>query len=185
MVRAKSHEARPKVSRAIGLVEAGRRRGSVDPRWPNHPNAEPQARTRSEPGCSIVRRTRSNAVSGSAEPFHVWRRHNPPPMQARVVELPGVAGRACGEGCSRKGGRSCTVRKVRGAISATREGRSNAVPEVGGDRSSCELPVMGRDAKGLHFRHVSFEAKSSPYSPKRRSKTGDVPESQEWHSFDQ
>src|SRR5712692_1974178 len=98
VARAKSYEARPKVSRAIGLAEAGRQRGSVDPRWPNHPNAEPQARTCSEPRCSVVSDTRSNAVSGSAEPLDWWRRHHPPSIPARMAEIPGVAGRACGEG---------------------------------------------------------------------------------------
>ena len=55
---------------------------------------------------------------------------------------------------------------VRGAISVTREERSDAVPEVGGDHSSDEVPVMGSDAKGLRFRRVPLEAKGSPYSPR-------------------
>lgn len=79
-----------------------------------------------------------------------------------MAELPGVLGRACGEGCSKEGGRSGTVRRVRGAISATREGCPNAVPEVRGDGSSDELPVMGRDAKRPHFDGAAEEATGSP-----------------------
>jgi len=56
--------------------------------------------------------------------------------------------------------------EVRSTISVTREECSDAVPEVGGDRISNELPVMGRDVKGLRFRRVSSEAKGSLYSPK-------------------
>jgi len=165
VARAKSCEARPKVSRAIGLAEAGRQRGTADPRWPDRPDAEPQARTCSEPRHSIVSETRSNAVSGSAEPLDWWRRQHPPPIQARVVELLGVAGRACGEGCSGEGGRSGIVRKVRGAISATRERRSDAVPEVRGGGSSGEAPATGVDAKRPHFDGAADEATGSPSRP--------------------
>jgi hypothetical protein len=166
VAEATSHAAWTKGEQVTVSSEAGRRRGTPNPCWLRHPNAEPQARTRSEPGCSVVRRTHSNVVSGSAEPLIVWRRQHPPANPvARPVELPGVAGRACGESCSREGGRSGSVRKVRGAISATREGRPNAVSEVGGDRISDELPVMVRDAKGLRFRRVPLEVKGSLYSP--------------------
>ncbi len=166
VARAKSYEARPKAERATVSAEAGRQRGTADPRWPDHPDAKPQARTCSEPRCSIVSETRSNAVSGSAEPLDWWRRQHPSSMLAKMVELLGVLGRACGEGCSGEGGRSDIVlgsrglgnwlrrvakspnrsRRValdlfgvRGAISATREGRPDAVPEVRGGGSSCEL----------------------------------------------
>jgi hypothetical protein len=191
VARAKSYEARPKASRAIGLAEAGRQRGTADPRWPDRPDAKPQARTCSEPERSIVSETRSDAVSGSAEPLDWWRRQHPSPIQARVVELPGVAGRACGEGCSGEGGRSGTVHGgwvepdnwlqrvrspiwsrqgklglgVRDTISATREGRLDAVPEVRGDGSSDELPVTGRDAKRPHFDGAADEATGSPSRP--------------------
>lgn len=123
-----------------------------------------------------------------------WRRQYPSLANpvARPMEPSGVAGTACGEGCSGEGGRSGTVldgdgepdnwlergnptrsrqvmlsrSKVRAAISVTREGCPDAVSEVGGDRSSGEVPVMGMDAKGLRFRRGSLEAKGSPYSPK-------------------
>jgi hypothetical protein len=39
-----------------------------------HPDAEPQAVTRSEPRHSIVSETRSNAVREGAEPLNWWRR---------------------------------------------------------------------------------------------------------------
>lgn len=81
------------------------------------------------------------------------------------MELPGVAGTACGEGCPREGGRSGTVRKVRGTISATREGRPDAVPEVRGDGRSDELPVTGRDAKRPYFDGAAEEATGSPSRP--------------------
>ncbi|MCL4344230.1 MAG: hypothetical protein JRN26_01330 [Nitrososphaerota archaeon] len=120
---------------------------------------------------------------GSAEPIVWWRRQYPPSKLAELVGLPGVAGLACSEGCSREGGMSGRVLKhgnwpemlwharcrragVRGTISVTREMCPNALPEVRGDHSSEELPAMGRDAKGLRFRHVPIEAKGSPYSPK-------------------
>jgi hypothetical protein len=82
-----------------------------------------------------------------------------------MVELPGVAGTACGEGCSIEGGRSGTVRKVRGAISATREGRPDAVSEVRGDGSSGEAPVTGADAKRPHFDGAADEATGGPSRP--------------------
>ena len=165
VVRAKSYEARPKAGRATVPAEAGRQRGSVDPRRSKYPDAKPQARTYSEPRCSIVSETRSNAVSGSAEPLDWRRRHHPSPIQARVMELPGVAGRACGEGCSGEGGRSGIVRKVRGAISATREECSDAVPEVRGDDSSGEPSVMDGDAKRPHFDGAAGEVTGSSSRP--------------------
>ena len=101
--------------------------------------------------------------------------------------LPGVAGLACGEGCSKEGGRSGTVLMygnwpemlwhargrhagVRGSISVTRERSFNAVPEVRGDHSSEELPVTGRDAKGLRFRRVPLEVKGQSVFAERRIK---------------
>ncbi|MGC8661998.1 MAG: hypothetical protein ACP5TZ_05815 [Nitrososphaeria archaeon] len=66
VVRANGYVARPKAGQATVPAEAGRQRGSVDLRWPNHPDAKPQARTYSEPGCSIVRKGRRNAANGSA-----------------------------------------------------------------------------------------------------------------------
>ena len=168
VVRAKSYEARPKAGRATVPAEAGRQRGSVDPRWPKYPDAKPQARTYSEPRCSIVSETRSNAVSGSAEPIDWRRRQHPSAIQARPVELPGVAGRACGEGCSEEGGRSGIVpNKVRATISATREECSDAVPEVRGDDSSGEPSVMDGDAKHPHFDGAADEATGSPSRPER------------------
>ena len=187
VVKANGHVARPKAGQATALAEAGRQRGSVDLKWPNHPDAKPQARTYSEPRRSIVRNGRRNAANGSAEPMLWWRRQYPPSKLAELVGLPGVAGLACGEGCSREGGRPVTVLMygnwpemlrhargrragVRGSISVTRERSSNAVPEVRGDHSSEELPVTGRDAKGLHFRRVPLEAKGQSVFAERRIK---------------
>src|SRR2546428_5225244 len=78
MVEATSHAARAKGERVTVSSEAGRQRGTPNPRWLRHPDAEPQAVTCSEPGCSIVTHTRSNAVSESAEPLPWWRRQHPP-----------------------------------------------------------------------------------------------------------
>ncbi len=164
MVEATSHAARVKGEQATVSSEADRRRGTPNPRGLRHPDAEPQAVTCSESRCSIVRHTRSNAVSESAEPLLWWRRHHSSANPvARPMELSGVAGTACGKGCSGQGGRSGTVRsEVRGAISATREGRPDAVPEVRGDDSSDEVPVMGIDAKRPHFDGAADEATGSP-----------------------
>ena len=179
VVRANGYVARPKAGQATAPAEAGRQRGSVDLKWPNHPDAKPQARTYSEPGCSIVRKGRSNAANGSAEPMLWWRRQYPPSKLAELVGLPGVAGLACGEGCSREGGRSGTVLMhgnwpemlrhargrcagVRGSISVTREMSTKAVPEVRGDGSSNEVPVMGADAKRPHFDGVTGGATGFP-----------------------
>jgi hypothetical protein len=167
MVEAKSHEARAKGERATISSEAGRQRGTPNPKGLRHPYAEPQAVTCSEPGCSAVIAPRSNAVSGSAEPLPSWRRQNPSAIQARPVELPGVSGTACGEGYPREGGSSSSVPYgVGGAISVTREMHPDALLEVRGDRSSREAPVTGVDAKGLRFRREPLEAKGSPYSPR-------------------
>ena len=187
MVKVKSHVARVKGEQVTVSSEAGRQRGTPNPCWFRHPDAKPQAVTRSEPRCSIVRHTRSNAVSGSAEPLLWWRRQHPSSMQARMVELPGVAGTACGEGCSEEGGISSSVPDgVGSAINVTREAHSDALLEVRGDHISCELPVMGTDAKGLHFRRVPFEAKGGSVFAERRSKrTTTCRRVSEWHSFDQ
>jgi len=193
MVEATSHTARVKGEQVTVSSEADRQRGTPNPSGLRHPNAEPQAVTRSESGCSVVSTTRSNAVSGGAEPLLLWRRQYPlTNFVARPVEPSGVAGTACGEGCSREGGISVTVcgsrvsgswlegvsgptrsrltalglATARGTISVTREERPDAVPEVGGDHSSREVPAMGTDAKGLRFRRVSLEAKGGLYSPK-------------------
>ena len=92
VVRANGYVARPKAGQVTVPAEAGRQRGSVDLRWPNHSDAK--ARTYSEPGFNIVRNGRSNAVNGSAEPM-LWRRRRYP--SSKLVEwmgLPGVAGLA-------------------------------------------------------------------------------------------
>jgi hypothetical protein len=168
MVEATSHAARAEGERVTVSSEAGRQRGTPNPRWLRYLDAEPQAVTYSEPGCSTVSGTRSNAVSEGAEPIEWWRRQHPPANPvARPMELSGVAGTACGEGCPRESGSSSRVPDgVGGAISVTRETHPDALLEVRGDHISDELPVMGRDAKGLRFRRVSLEANGSPYSPR-------------------
>jgi len=109
-VEATSRAAWTKGERVTDSSEAGRQRGTPNPHGLRHPNAEPQAVTRSEPGHSIVTATRSNAVSGGAEPLLTWRRqHSQAIYVTRPVEPSGVLGTACGEGCSREGGRSGTV----------------------------------------------------------------------------
>lgn len=190
-VRVDGCEARPKAEQATASAEAGRQRGSVDPRWPNHPDAKPQARTCSEPRCSIVIISRSDAVSGDVEPLTLRRRHHPSLLSAVTAESLGVARQACGEGCSGEGGRpsivlggsewpdswlqmirhiwsrqTISIFEVRSAISATREGRPNAVLGVRGDDSSCEVPVIGIETKRPHFDGV---AGAGTGSPSRRS----------------
>ena len=59
--------------------------------------------------------------------------------------------------------------EVRGSVSVIRKECSNSAPEVRGEHSREELPVTGRDAKGLRFRRVPLEAKGSSYSPKGAS----------------
>jgi hypothetical protein len=171
MVEVKSHAARVKGERVTVSSEADRQWGTPNPKGLRHLYAEPQAVTCSEPGRSIVMRPRSNTVSESAEPLPWWRRQYLPAISTRPVELSGVSGTACGDGCSRESGSSSRVPRVGGAISVTRETHPDALLEVRGDHSSCELPVMGRDAKGLRFRRVSLEAKGSPYSPRRIKRT--------------
>lgn len=170
-VKATSRAARAKGGQATVPSEAGRQRQTPNLRWFRHADAEPQAVTRSEPRCSVGIRTRSNAGSGGAEPLVWWRRQNPPANPvARPVEPSGVAGTACGEGCSGESGRSGTVlpaTEVKGAISATREGRPDAVPEVRGGRSSEEVSATDMDAKGLHFDGASEEATGGPSRPTR------------------
>ena len=186
-VRADGCEARPKAGQATVLAEAGRRRGSVDPRWPNHPDAKSQARTCSEPMCSAAISSHSNVDIGDAEPLQTWRRQYLPPLSTVMVESLGVAGRACGEGCPKESGRpsivlkdgkvldnwlqmiphiwsrqSFLIDKVRGAISATRERRPNAMLGVRGDCSSEEIPVTGMEAKSPHFDEVTDAMTGSP-----------------------
>ena len=188
MVEATSHAARAKGERVTGSSGAGRQRGTPNPSWLRHPNAEPQAVTRSEPRCSIVSATRSDVGSESAEPLARWRRQHPPANSvARPVELFGAAGTACSEGCSEEGGRPSTIlegrrkvgnwlqmichnwsrqsssaNSVRGTISVTREKCPNAVLGVRGDESSYEAPVMGADAKRPHFDGVTGAVTGSP-----------------------
>lgn len=186
-VRADGCEARLKTEQVTVSVEAGRQRGSVDPRWPNHPDAKLQARTNSEPRCSTVISSHSNVDIGDAEPLQRWRRQYLTPLSAVMSESLGVARRACGEGCSKESGRPSIVLKgcqqldnwlqmishiwscrailtfnVRGTINATREGCPNAVLGVRGDDSSEEVPVMGMDAKRPHFDGVTGAVTGSP-----------------------
>ena len=98
-----------------------------------------------------------------------------------------MARRACGEGCSEEGGRtsivlegekkldnwlqmihhiwsrqSSLIVRIRGAISAARERRPNAMLGVRGDESSEEVPVIGIDAKRPHFDGVAEAVTGSP-----------------------
>ena len=165
------YEAWSKAGRAIVPAEAGRQRGTTDPRGPSDLNAETQVQMNSEARSSIVRLTRSNAVSGGVEPVVKWRRQFLPNRNSdRPAGLPGVAGWTCVEGCSREDGRSgervaASVYEsvcVSAAISVTREARHKAPPEVGEIHSSNEFPVTGRDAKGSHLDEAAGEAKEIP-----------------------
>lgn len=73
MVEATSHAARAKGERVTVSSEADRQRGTPNPRWLRHPDAEPQAVTRSEPRCSIVRHTRSNALQPVTISVQSWQ----------------------------------------------------------------------------------------------------------------
>ena len=189
VAKAKNYEARPKAGRATVSAEAGRQSGTPNPCWLRHRDAEPQALTRNEARRSIVKATRSDAVSRGAEPLYLRRRQHLSSLLAELIEPFGVAGRASCEGCSREGGMSVTVLndwkrldnwlqrvstnptwsrqgtpiiEVRGTISATRERGPNAVSEVGGDDSSEEVPAMGMDAKRPHFDGVTGAVTGSP-----------------------
>ena len=139
----------------------------------------------SEAKCSTVIPTRSNAVSGSAEPLLKWRRQYPQSKEsAPIAGLPGVTGKTCGEIRSQKDGRSdnvpnvqmhqnikrpiagfdVTVRnevKVKDAISVTREGHPDALSEIRGADSSDEMPATGTDAKRPQFDGGSEVARGS------------------------
>jgi hypothetical protein len=188
MVEVESHVARNKAVQATVMAEAIRQSGTPNPCWLRHRDANPQTQTRSEAARSIVRRARSNAVNGDAEPLEWWRyRQYPSSSSTGMTESSGVAGWVGGEGCSAEGGRSATVLSdwewignclqrirptwsrrtiltfvVRGAISVTRERRPNSVAEVGGDYTSNEVPVMGMNAKNPHFNGVTDAVTGSP-----------------------
>jgi hypothetical protein len=131
---------------------------------------------------------RSDAVNGSVEPLPLRRRQHPEPeCDGRTVSgLPGVPGRACGEGYVRDSGRPHRVsgganataglpdRRVvsrsshhRGTdrIRANPEGDSRALWGVGAGRSTEAPAVMVGKGKGLRFGNVE---RGEPGHPSRR-----------------
>ena len=142
----------------------------------------------SEANCSAVNPYRSNAVNGSAEPFPYRRRQHPgPECDGRMAPgLPGVPGRACGEGDVRDSGRLRRVsggtnakaglpdrREVSRSLSCRGTDRIRVNPEdgpsalwgVGAGRSTEAPAVMVGKGKGPHFGSVE---RGEPGHPSRR-----------------
>ena len=185
--RVASREARVGVSgvtRPPKQADNGEVGTLVAPR-PLRESAGPNA---SEANCSAVNPYRSNAVNGSAEPLPLRRRqHSGPECDERTVpRLPGVPGRACGEGDVRDSGRphrvleganakagppgrhevsrSCLLRGT-DRIRANPEGGPGALGGVGAGRSTEAPAVMVGKGKGLYFGNVE---RGEPGHPSRR-----------------
>ncbi|MGC8630103.1 MAG: hypothetical protein ACP5RY_03480, partial [Thermoplasmata archaeon] len=97
-----SYEARVKIILATGMIKADRQRGQLDLNKAQIPRCKTTGLNENEPVYSVVKKSRSNAVSGCAEPIYGWRRqYSVSTNPARMLEHPGVVGWACGEGYSR------------------------------------------------------------------------------------
>lgn len=180
MVEARSHQARAGVSGATPLpkqADNGDEGTHVAPR-PLCGTAGPNDR---EARRSPVRRARSNAEDGSADPFVGGRRqHQRSETGTRTTAgLPGISGRACSEGLPggsrrpervpRECGRCRSTRPVRRSLSrvthgitANRESHAQARAGVGGAHSSEEAAVMAVDAKGLYFGEATRGERGHP-----------------------
>lgn len=133
--------------------------------WSRDPDASPQARLAENPSGErhkdVVNTILRKEENGCAEPGEKRRRQNPgSELGNETLGHPGVAGRACGDGLLREGGRSRMVSEReaksegptlgrRGAIRATPETRPRAMREVGEARSSHEPVVTTGERRGL------------------------------------
>ena len=149
---------------------------------PQRKTADPNM---SEPGRSVVTTNGSNTVRECAEPLDAWRRQHRMTYAEKSCEHSGVTGRVCCEGYLCKDGRArispvkwmeCMKR-----IERPNAGRCNAfqsqevsLPINGSEvadngmravrqaRSSNELPVTGREAKGPDFCSASNREQGGP-----------------------
>ena len=162
--KAVNHEARAGVSGATPppkQADGGENGTHVAPSPPRE-SAGPNV---SEARRSVVTRTRSDASTGSAEPVESGRRQCQGPENGgmTVPGLPGVSGRACGEGSVRDGGRPIWVSEKgqgMGGIQGTAE--SAGLPEslsegvmlsAGQPRRTLNRPGIGGGRAGQPGRH--------------------------------
>ena len=164
-------------------------KGDISTHVAVRPRRESAGPNMNEVICSVVKVPHSNVVSEDAEPICVRRRQHGTSYPGEMCRSSGVAGWACGEGCSQENGRvgialmSGTERRkhiqrpnagwskpflnreVSVPISNS-EMASEGMQAVRQVHSSNEFPVMGRDAKGPDFRRASD---CVSWQPKSRS----------------
>jgi hypothetical protein len=161
------HVARTKAGPATVSVEAGRQRGTPNPRGSGTPTRTRRPKQKVNPCGGSHSRVESTppAMGSMGAPSLAFCGEGSTPDRnsgMRSGGRPGVVGWACGEGLLEKGGRSreepggaaMSVRPPTGGRAAIRvnpERRPGASWEVGVVRSSGEAAVMAGDAKGPHF----------------------------------